>query len=61
MLNLITDAMKQRREKAWDEIDREGLKNDWTNYLTDLLELKTRSLLVCRRDCRVKGLYLHFP
>lgn len=26
MLNLITDAMKQRREKAWDEIDREGLK-----------------------------------
>ncbi len=61
MLNLITDAMKQRREKAWDEIDREGLKNDWTNYLTDLLELKTRSLLVCRRDCAVKGLYLHFP
>ena len=26
MLNLITDAMKQRREKSWDEIDREGLK-----------------------------------
>ena len=26
MLNLITDAMKQRREKAWEEIDREGLK-----------------------------------
>lgn len=26
MLSLITDAMKQRREKPWEEIDREGLR-----------------------------------
>lgn len=34
MLELITDAMRQRREKEWDEIDRDGLKK----RLDDLLE-----------------------
>ena len=27
LLNLITEAMKQRREKVWDEIDQDGLRN----------------------------------
>jgi transposase len=58
MLELITDAMKQRKEKAWDEIDRVGLKKRLDNLLDKPIRTKDKEFVRMKNGLSNKKDYI---
>lgn len=58
MLSIITDAMKQRREKPWEEIDREGLRKRLDELLDKPLGTEDKEFVGMKRSLASKKDYI---
>ena len=58
MLQLITDAMKERREKAWDQIDRQGLRKRLDELLDSPLGTEDKEFVGMKNGLASKKDYL---
>ena len=58
MLQLITDAMKERRDKPWDEIDRQGLRRRLDELLDSPLGTEDKEFVGMKNGLTSKKDYL---
>ena len=58
MLQLITDAMKERRDKPWDEIDRQGLRERLGKLLDSPLGTEDKEFVGMKNGLASKKDYL---